>query len=383
MLTVGSLFSGIGGIELGLRCTNGFQTVWQVEKDPYALRVLAKHWPNVARYRDVRYFLGGKRWRRCRSAWHVDVICGGFPCQDISNAGKRAVASPAQDQDYGRSLPASFAYFNRDSSSWKTCQQSLFADSEPSLVIWPRWGLMLNGAAYRQPQWVSPHSRWRFFLVAHRESRPLGIFGDVGNAPAVFGQAKQRSEPNGTDEDDDALGEGIRRGKGRTKPARQQGRSGVTGSGGKNAPDADSERCQEQHAPAQPGWAGFSGGADDGDVPHANGSRLEVPQQVCAGQRNAHIGNEATTSHAASGRQGQRWWQQFAAFCERQGRLFWPNSESGICGVVARVPNRVHRLRCLGNSVLPQLAEWIGWQILRSIHDQANKYERGDSYDEN
>ncbi len=63
---------------------------WQVEIDPYALSVLHKHWPNVPKYRDIRCFLGGKRWRRCRAAWHVDVLAGGFPCQDISFAGTGA-----------------------------------------------------------------------------------------------------------------------------------------------------------------------------------------------------------------------------------------------------------------------------------------------------
>src|SRR5689334_23929519 len=81
-LTVGSLFAGIGGIELGLEWTRGFRTVWQVERDEYCRRVLAKHWPAVERFDNV-----------CTVGAHnltpVDVICGGFPCQDISNAGKR------------------------------------------------------------------------------------------------------------------------------------------------------------------------------------------------------------------------------------------------------------------------------------------------------
>ena len=81
-LTVGSLFAGIGGLELGLeRC--GMEVRWQVEIDPYATRVLAKHWPNVERHDDI------KTWPKpCTE--RVDVICGGFPCQDISVAGKRA-----------------------------------------------------------------------------------------------------------------------------------------------------------------------------------------------------------------------------------------------------------------------------------------------------
>lgn len=87
-LTFGSLFAGIGGMDLGLERA-GMKCVWQVEIDDYARRVLAKHWPDVPRYRDVRFFLGGKRWRQARAAWQADLICGGFPCQDISNAGRR------------------------------------------------------------------------------------------------------------------------------------------------------------------------------------------------------------------------------------------------------------------------------------------------------
>lgn len=55
---------------------------WQVEIDPYCQRVLAKHWPNVRRWDDVRCFPPNTV-----DEWQVDVICGGFPCQDISIAG--------------------------------------------------------------------------------------------------------------------------------------------------------------------------------------------------------------------------------------------------------------------------------------------------------
>jgi DNA (cytosine-5)-methyltransferase 1 len=80
-LTVGSLFAGIGGIELGLEWTGGFETVWQVENDPYATRVLEKHWPNVKRWGDVRTFPPEPV-----DEWRCDIIAGGFPCQDISIA---------------------------------------------------------------------------------------------------------------------------------------------------------------------------------------------------------------------------------------------------------------------------------------------------------
>ena len=83
MLTFGELFAGIGGFSLGLERA-GMQCRWQVEIDNYARRVLQKHWPDVRRHDDVQTFppAGGD--------YSVDVICGGFPCQDISVAGKGA-----------------------------------------------------------------------------------------------------------------------------------------------------------------------------------------------------------------------------------------------------------------------------------------------------
>ena len=81
-LTFGSLFAGIGGFDLGLERA-GMVCKWQVEIDDYATKILEKHWPTVRRWNDVRTFPP-------EGDWNVDVICGGFPCQDISSAGKRA-----------------------------------------------------------------------------------------------------------------------------------------------------------------------------------------------------------------------------------------------------------------------------------------------------
>lgn len=83
-LTIGSLFSGIpvGGLEMGLERAGLGPVLWQAESDPYCQRVLAKRWPEAKRYDDVRDINGETE--------RVDLICGGFPCTDISNAGKRA-----------------------------------------------------------------------------------------------------------------------------------------------------------------------------------------------------------------------------------------------------------------------------------------------------
>jgi DNA (cytosine-5)-methyltransferase 1 len=81
MLTFGSLFAGIGGFDLGFERA-GMRCEWQVEIDPYCSRVLAKHWPNVRRWDDVRTFPPA-------GEWGVDVICGGFPCIEISSSGTK------------------------------------------------------------------------------------------------------------------------------------------------------------------------------------------------------------------------------------------------------------------------------------------------------
>jgi len=81
-VTFGSLFAGIGGIDLGFERA-GFTCKWQVEIDDYANKVLEKHWPKVHRERDINEC--GKE----NLEW-VDVIVGGFPCQDLSYAGRGA-----------------------------------------------------------------------------------------------------------------------------------------------------------------------------------------------------------------------------------------------------------------------------------------------------
>ena len=81
-MTFGSVFAGIGGFDLGFERA-GLRCRWQIENDTFCNRVLAKRWPGVTRYGDVREVDG-------RELKPVDVLCGGFPCQDLSVAGKRA-----------------------------------------------------------------------------------------------------------------------------------------------------------------------------------------------------------------------------------------------------------------------------------------------------
>jgi DNA (cytosine-5)-methyltransferase 1 len=88
MLRVLDLFSGIGGFSLGLERTGGFSTVAFCEIEPFPRKVLAKHWPKVPCYDDVRTLTAARL--AADGITGINVITGGFPCQDISVAGKQA-----------------------------------------------------------------------------------------------------------------------------------------------------------------------------------------------------------------------------------------------------------------------------------------------------
>jgi DNA (cytosine-5)-methyltransferase 1 len=163
-----SLFSGIGGLELGLERA-GMTVVGQVEIDPFCRRVLAKHWPEVPRHDDVRTCLD---WWRTEPRPHVDLICGGYPCQDISDAhtnGRRgALAGPK-------------------SGLWAEYRQVIAA-------LTPRWVVVENVAAWRR--WV-PSVRSQLHTLGY-PSVPVqlssGSFGAPHKRPRVLVVAHANSE---------------------------------------------------------------------------------------------------------------------------------------------------------------------------------------------
>jgi DNA (cytosine-5)-methyltransferase 1 len=158
--TVGSLFSGIGGLDLGLERA-GWTVRWQVENDPFCQRVLAKHWPDVPRYGDIRTLTGDELER-------VDLIAGGFPCQPVSHAGNRLVQSDA------RWLWPEFARLIR-----VVRPRLMLAENVPGLLS-AGFGDVLRGLAGMgfDAEWGvlsacsvgAPHVRRRVFIVADAHS---------------------------------------------------------------------------------------------------------------------------------------------------------------------------------------------------------------------
>ena len=140
-----ALFAGAGGGILGGKLL-GWRTVCAVEWEPYPASVLCARQndgllPTFPIWDDVQTF-DGRPWRGI-----VQVVSGGFPCQDISVAGGGG-ESQGKNQECGNIWQESLAKLDPNTSLWKTPQFSLLEDLELSLQTFPRWGSMQNGALY-------------------------------------------------------------------------------------------------------------------------------------------------------------------------------------------------------------------------------------------
>lgn len=159
MLTFGSLFSGIGGMDLGLERAE-MKCLWQVEIDDWCNRVLAKHWPEVRRYKDVKEV--GKH-----NLEPVDLICGGFPCQPHSVAGKRKGAADDRNlwPEYLRiitELQPRYILGENVPGIITTYLDTVLSDLEGAGYITATFNI--PACAFD-----APHRRERIFIIAHRK----------------------------------------------------------------------------------------------------------------------------------------------------------------------------------------------------------------------
>lgn len=141
-MRVGSLFSGIGGMDLGLERA-GMTIAWQVEIDEFCLKVLKKHWPEVPKYGDIKKI-------NPKELEPVELVAGGPPCQPVSVAGKKR--GTRDERWLWPEMAELFPFCFLDGSSWRTLQVCLNGGLETFSETWPRSGMMRNGKCYpRRP----------------------------------------------------------------------------------------------------------------------------------------------------------------------------------------------------------------------------------------
>ena len=169
---IGSLFSGIGGFDLGLERAGG-RVAWQCEIDKDARTVLAEHWPGVECYEDVKEIDAG--------APRVDVLCGGFPCQDLSVAGNRR----------GLAGERSGLFFEFMRVAGALAPRWVLVENVPGLLSSDDGGDM--GTVLGTLADLGYGYAWRvldaqFFGVAQRRRRVfiVGCLGDAGSAANVL-----------------------------------------------------------------------------------------------------------------------------------------------------------------------------------------------------
>lgn len=330
-MRIGSLFSGIGGLELGLEWAGVGHTVWQVEQDEYCRAVLARHWPDAQRFTDVRTVGSG-------NLAPVDVICGGFPCQDVSATGRRRgiIAGTRSGLwfEYSRilrELRPRYAIVENVTGLLSLGLDAVLGELA-TIGYDAEWDCIPASAL------GAPHQRDRIFVVAYTQSDGLSQrrTWDAGLNAVATGGEWLWGEPRGSGPDAGTAPvanpeyRGVARGR-RVGPTGDEGR-GLRGVSGDESP-----RLQLQA---------------DALLAHPNGLNA---QGIIARSDDTAVGGVAgeRPTGLRSGAWGNRAWL----------------SEPSVGRVAHGVPARAQRIKALGNAVVPQVAEVVG-KVLLQIHQE-------------
>jgi len=358
-LTVGSLFSGIGGLDLGLEWA-GFETKWFCEIEEFPQRVLKHHWPEVPIYNDVREITAD-------TVIPVDVIAGGFPCQDISWAGiGRGIDYDLSEQEGTRS--------GLWWEMWRVIRdlrpRYVIAENVPALT---HRGLDIVLGSLAQigydAEWQTisaasvgaPHIRERVFIVAHaNDPRPQGreVLQERGgqrpsgagvSQPDWFGGPKGQPWPVSF-KMGNTIGEGLEGDE----------RSWLQGKGRKAVGASDT---------------GGQMGNTKGES--SNGSRLHgvnssQSQESKLGDTGGKKNDVVNAERFRGRRRGK---QQQEGVKEKRGAsksVQWVETEYDFRGMAYGVSDRVGALKGYGNAVVPQVGYLVGRAVIAHYMEGKN-----------
>ena len=348
-LTVGSLFSGIGGLDLGLERA-GMKVIWQSEIDPYCNKVLKKHWPEVKNHGNIKEI----DWRTVE---RPDVICGGYPCQPFSTAGKRR----------GTDDPRHLWPWVRDAISALRPSYAILENVRGHLSM---GGLQVIGELAEigyDAEWRvvsaagvgAPHRRDRIIIVAY----PSQLHSDGSDNNPRVGVEHQTVSKLGND-------------GGSARMANTD-----NSRGGTSQRRTDEERTEEIKKRENIAQFGFS--RCSASVAYADCGR----QQECdKNERCVSIIDQKSNGKSLANTNTRQIVRRHGGDATNRGKVFsrgdnergtqsyegwqWWETEPDVGRVVDGVSARVDRLRGLGNAVVPQVAEYIG-RLVMAAHNNS------------
>ena len=282
-IKIGSLFSGIGGFELGLeRAIPNSETVWQCEQDAYCQKILAKHWPNAIIYDDVRTINN--------QVESIDILCGGFPCQDISIAGEQRGIHEGQKSSLWWEMHRIIGILEPRIIVLENVAAITSVGGTDVIGSLAQIGYDCQWSIISAAQCGAPHRRNRWFCIAYPHSKRPGQTRDWRTSQKI-GQGSDIQQ-----------------------------------------------------------WRPQNETSSNTKCTYSQRRRISsITQQ-----------KDQDTS------------------CETGGTSFWKESEipeSTICGMDDGIPtgldrttrrNNRHRLKALGNAIVPQCSQWIGSQLVNS-----------------
>jgi len=370
-LTVGSLFSGIGGLDLGLERA-GMNVIWQSEIDPYACRVLSKHWPEVINHGNIKEI----NWQEVEKP---DVICGGYPCQPFSTAGKRR----------GEEDPRHLWPWVRTAISELRPRYAILENVRGHLSM---GGLSVIGELAN----IGYDAEWRIVSAAsvganHRRDRVIIVAypNDTRGGTSTSG-----TDRNGTQEIEEWQHEpqfgvsgcgtnvaNAHSGRLKEREPKAESHSGISSSCEQMA-DSSGERCMDGRPEinttdgrltTQPQPLNSSTEMAHTDSIGLEGQRAK--QQTTGAIRSSEIPNDERIGNGEYRLTADASKTRGLGVFDRRGEARydgwqWWTTEPDVGRVAYGIPNRVDRLRGLGNAVVPQVAEVIGRLVIS--HAQHN-----------
>ncbi len=307
--SIGSLFAGIGGFELGLeRAIPGAYTLWQVEQEKYCKKVLSKHWPEATIYDDVRNITKN-------NTKQVNILCGGFPCQDISIAGK--------GEGLHGKKSSLFWEFHRIIDELQP--RAIIMENVPAITFrglgtvlgsLSEIGYDAEWCTIRASDFGAPHRRARWFCIAYPKT--IGFY--VKNERSM----------------------------GKENPSRvfnDRWTSTHSNQDRKRASNTIQPRRQASNVHDTEGLFTYS--------ISENNCKRDVSSERVEKERNNGLGFIDRSSPILQHNEGRGYWEQFP-------------TTSPICRRDDGIPYRVDRIRALGNAIVPQCSEWIGRKLWES-----------------